>query len=70
MHALIALFAAAAVQAAPAAHADNVKCRWEAAQSNGIPVKVCMTDKERKQRTSYTQQQIRENQQRSYMINN
>jgi hypothetical protein len=69
MHALIALFAAAAVQAAPAQTAE-VKCRWEAAQSNGIPVKICMTDKERKQRTSYTQQQIRENQQRSYTFGN
>jgi hypothetical protein len=68
MHALIALFAAAAVQAAPA-HADQVKCKWEPAQSNGIPVKVCMTDKERKLRTSYMQQQIRENQQRSYVKN-
>lgn len=68
MHALMALFAAAAVQSAP--HADQVKCKWEAAQSNGIPVKVCMTEKQRKQRTSYTQQQIRESQARSYTTNN
>jgi hypothetical protein len=68
MHALIALFAAAAAQAGPV-QADQVKCRWEAAQSNGIPVKVCMTDRERKMRTSYTQQQIRENQQRSFTRN-
>ena len=67
MHALIALFAAAAVQSAPA---DQVKCKWEAAQSNGIPVKVCMTEKQRKKRTCYTQQQIRESQARSYTINN
>lgn len=72
MHALLALFAAAAVQGAPAdvSKADKVTCRWEAAQSNGIPVKVCMTDNQRKARTSYTQQQIRESQQRSYMTNN
>jgi hypothetical protein len=64
MHALIALFAAAAVQSAP--HADQVKCKWEATQSNGIPIKVCMTNRDRKERTAYMQQQIRESQQRSY----
>jgi hypothetical protein len=73
MHALLALFAAAAMQAAPAdAHASKdttVKCHWEAAQSNGIPTKVCMTAHERKMRTSYTQQQIRESQARSYTHN-
>jgi hypothetical protein len=68
MHALIALFAAAAMQSAPA-HVDNVKCKWEATQSNGIPTKVCMSTKERKERTTYTQQQIRETQQRSYTHN-
>lgn len=68
MHALIALLAAAAVQSAPA-HADQVKCKWEATQSNGIPTKVCMSTKERKERTAYTQQQIRETQQRSYTHN-
>jgi murein endopeptidase len=72
MHALIALFAAAAVQSAPADvnKTEKVTCRWEAAQSNGIPVKVCMTAHQRKMRTSYTQQQIRESQQRSYTSNN
>lgn len=69
MHALIALFAAAAVQSAPA-HVDQVKCKWEATQSNGIPTKVCMTEKQRKERTSYMQQQIRETQARSYTVNN
>lgn len=67
MHALIALFAAAAVQSAPA---DQVKCKWEATQSNGIPTKVCMTAKQRKERTAYMQQQIRETQARSYTVNN
>jgi hypothetical protein len=74
MHALLALFAAAAVQAAPAdTHAtkdQTVTCRWEAGQSNGIPVKVCMTPHQRKLRATYMQQQIRENQMRSYTTNN
>lgn len=70
MHALIALFAAAAAQGAPAdVHKDTVTCKWEAAQSNGIPVKVCMTDHQRKMRAAYTQQQIRESQNRSYTHN-
>lgn len=73
MHALLIMFAATAMQAAPADAQTNkseVKCRWEATQSNGIPTKVCMTAQQRKQRTAYTQQQIRENQQRSFTINN
>jgi hypothetical protein len=70
MHALLALFAAAAVQGAPVdANKDAVVCRWEAAQSNGIPVKVCMTAQQRKMRATYTQQQIRESQARSYTHN-
>jgi len=73
MHALLIMFAATAMQAAPAesqANKSEVKCRWEAAQSNGIPVKVCMTAEQRKLRTTYTQQQIRENQARSFTVNN
>ena len=73
MHVLLALFAAAAVQAAPSdaqTSKSEVKCRWEAAQSNGIPIKVCMTAQQRKLRTAYTQQQIRESQQRSFTTNN
>jgi hypothetical protein len=72
MLAFIAMFAATAMQATPAdgqAKSDSVKCHWEATQSNGIPTKVCMTSEQRKLRTTYTQQQIRESQARSYTHN-
>ena len=72
MHALFALFAAAAVQAAPMdaqTAKSQVVCHWEAGQSNGIPVKVCMTAGQRKLRTTYQQQEIRESQARAYLHN-
>lgn len=73
MHVLVALLAAAAVQAAPSDAQTSkehvVTCHWESGTSTGIPVKVCMTGGERKLRATYEQQQIRESQARSYLHN-
>ena len=44
-----------------------VVCHWRATQQSGIPVRICLTQRQWAQRVAYTQQTIREYQARSFV---
>jgi hypothetical protein len=58
---------AVAADMAPTKVSNTVICRWRATQQSGIPVQICLTRKQWAMRTAYTQQTIREFQQRSFV---
>jgi hypothetical protein len=75
MKTTLVLLAAVLLQTGAACAADGgatrvsntVVCKWRATQQSGIPVQICLTQRQWAQRVAYTQQSIREYQVRSFV---